>query len=234
MKKGIATVLLMMLVITTSHAQFRFGAKGGANLSTLDMTIQSVEIDFYKPRIGFHAGLMAEYMFSQHFGLQTELMYVNSGANFDGDKYKEGTGFADEVILEGYVNMNTFQMPLYLKTKFNLANNMKLYLMGGGFASYSPEANQHLKLSGAGESLKLKWSLFEHQVQIMGDEEDNVYAQHRFSSGVAVEGGIEINQFMVGVGFRQVLNNMSAVHFMGIGEPTVKMWTANLSVGYYF
>lgn len=234
MKKVILTVLLMVILITSSHAQFRVGAKGGANLSSIDMSMQSIELEIYKPRIGFHAGLMAEYMFSNHFGLHTELMYFNSGANIDADKYLQGVETPEGVEMEGHVSMNTFQLPLYVKTKFMLTNNLQLYVMGGGFATYSPEANQHVRLSGGGESMKVKWSLFDYKIQIMGEEESNIYMQQRFNAGVAVEAGIEMDRMVVGVGFRQVLNNMAAFGYLGVGKPTTKMWTANLSVGYYF
>ena len=234
MKKITLAVLLLLLVVTSSHAQFRAGVKGGANLSSINMSMQSLELEIYKPRVGFHAGLMAEYMFSRHFGLHTELMYFNSGANIDADKYLQGVETPEGVEMEGHVSMNTFQMPLYVKTKFMLANNLQLYVMGGGFATYSPEANQHVRLSGGGESMKVKWSLFDYKIQIMGDEESNIYMQQRFNAGVAVEAGIEMDRMVVGVGFRQVLNNMAAFGYLGVGKPTTKMWTANLSVGYYF
>ena len=234
MKKITLAVLVLLLVATSSHAQFRAGVKGGANLSSIDMSMQSLELEIYKPRVGFHAGLMAEYMFSRHFGLHTELMYFNSGANIDADKYLQGVETPEGVEMEGHVSMNTFQLPLYVKTKFMLANNLQLYVMGGGFATYSPEANQHIRWIGGGESMKVKWSLFDPKIQIMGDEESNLYMQQRFNAGVAVEAGIEMNQFVVGVGFRQVLNNMAALGYLGVGKPTTKMWTANLSVGYYF
>lgn len=234
MKKITLAVLVLLLVATSSHAQFRAGVKGGANLSSIDMSMQSLELEIYKPRVGFHAGLMAEYMFSRHFGLHTELMYFNSGANIDADKYLQGVETPEGVEMEGHVSMNTFQLPLYVKTKFMLANNLQLYVMGGGFATYSPEANQHIRWIGGGESMKVKWSLFDPKIKIMGDEESNLYMQQRFNAGVAVEAGIEMNQIVVGVGFRQVLNNMAALGLLGVGKPTIKMWTANLSVGYYF
>ena len=234
MRKVTVAVLLMLFVVTSSHAQFRVGAKGGANLSNIDMSMQNLELEIYKPRVGFHAGLMAEYMFSSHFGLHTELMYFNSGANIDADKYLQGVETPDGVEMEGHVSMNTFQMPLYLKTKFMLANNLKLYVMGGGFATYSPEANQHVRLKEGAESMKVKWSLFDPKIKIMDEEESNIFMQQRFNAGVAVEAGIEMDRMIVGVGFRQVLNNMAALGYFGVGKPTTKMWTANLSVGYYF
>lgn len=234
MRKITLAVLLLVLIATTSHAQFRVGIKAGANLSNISMNMQSMELELYKPRIGYHAGLMAEYMFSSNVGLHTEVMYINSGANINADKYLQGMDTPEGVSLEGHVNMNTFQLPLYLKTKFMLTNKFKLYVMGGGFASYSHDANQHVRLKEGSESMKVKWSLFDPKIQIMDEEESNLYMQQRYNVGLAFETGIEIDRMVVGVGFRQVLNNMAALGYLGVGKPTTKMWMANLSVGYYF
>ncbi len=234
MRKITLTVLLLLIIATTSQAQFRAGIKAGGNLSNIDMNFQSLELELYKPRIGFHAGLMAEYMFSQHFGLHTELMYINSGANIDSKKYLQGMEIPEGVSLEGHVNMNTFQIPLYLKTKFMLTNSIKLYAMAGAFASLTPNADQHMKMKAEGESMKVKWSLFDPKIQIMDEIETNIYMQQRYNMGVAVEAGIELDRLVVGVGFRKVLNNMAGMEILGVGKPTIKMWTGNLSVGYYF
>ena len=234
MKKITLVVLLVVFVATSSEAQFRAGVKGGANLSSIDMSMQNLELEIYKPRVGFHAGLMAEYMFSQHFGLHTELMYINSGANIDSEKYLQGVETPEEVSLEGHVNMHTFQIPLYLKTKFMLTNNIKLYAMAGAFASLTPNADQHIRMKAEGESMKIKWSLFDPKIQIIDEIETNIYMQQRYNIGAAVEAGIEMDRLVVGVGFRKILNNMAGMEILGVGKPTIKMWTANLSVGYYF
>ena len=52
--------------------------------------------------------------------------------------------------------------------------------------------------------------------------------------GAAVEAGIEMDRFIVVVGFRKFLSNMSGIEILGVGKPIVKMWMANLSLGYYF
>ncbi|MDD3787780.1 MAG: hypothetical protein PHO94_03690, partial [Petrimonas sp.] len=115
---------------------------------------------------------------------------------------------------------------------------LTLYGMAGGFASYAPSADQHVNISSEGESMKVKWSLYEPKIRILDQEESNVYMQQRWNAGVALEAGVEFSQgWTAGIGFRQVLNNMAAFGYMVNGgslKPTTKMWTANLSVGYYF
>ena len=234
MKKEMVSVLLILLVSTSLCAQFRAGVKGGFNLSNINMEMRGVDFDLYNTRIGAHTGLMAEYMFSQHVGLHTELIYINNGATINSDKYLQGVEKPDNVSVEGYVTRHTFELPLYLKTKFMLTPTIKLYTMGGAFASLTPNGEQHMKVMAEGESLKVKWSLFDPKIQIMDEIETNLYMQQRFNVGMAFEAGIEKDRFTVGLGFSKVLNNMSAMGIIGVGKPTIKMWTANLSVGYYF
>jgi opacity protein-like surface antigen len=127
-------------------------------------------------------------------------------------------------------------LPLYLKTKFRLSENSKLYVMGGGVASFSPTAHQHIKQTYEGEYLKTKWSLYEPKIRILDEESSNVYMIQRWNVGLAAEAGVEVNDRMtVGVGFKHVLNNMSAIRYMGtIIQPETRMWIASLSVGYFF
>ncbi|MPM51404.1 hypothetical protein SDC9_98152 [bioreactor metagenome] len=238
MKKRIIHFVVLLLIVAPSFAQFRTGVKGGGNISNINMNMGGVELEIYEPRMGVHAGFMAEYMFGAHFGLHSELMYFYSGAAIDSEKYMQGLEVPDGASLEGYVDMHTFQLPLYLKTKFAVSPNAKLYVMGGGFATFAPTANQHMRTSYEQESIKVKWSLFEPKIRILDTEESNVYMQQRWNVGLAAEIGAEImDKITVGVGFRHVLNNMAAFGYMvggGSLKPTTQMWTASVSVGYFF
>ncbi len=238
MKKKIIHLTALLLLVAPTFAQLRTGVKGGGNISNIGMNMAGVELEIYKPRMGVHAGFMAELMFGAHFGLHSELMYFYSGATINPEKYTQGLEVPEGVSLEGYVDMHTFQLPLYLKTKFAVFPNAKVYVMGGGFATYSPTANQHVTTSYESESMKVKWSLYEPKIRIMDSEESNVYMQQRWNVGLAGEIGAEVmDKVMIGVGFRHVLNNMAAFgYIMGGGslKPTTKMWTATVSVGYFF
>jgi hypothetical protein len=238
MKKRAAYFILLLFIAAPSFAQFRAGVKAGANMSNITMNMSGVELEIYKPRAGFHAGLMAEYMFSRYFGLHSELVYVYSGATIDPEKYLQGLELPEGTSIEGYVSMHTLQVPLYAKTKFTLDNQLKIYVMAGGFATYAPAADQHVRITEDGESMKVKWSLYDTKIRILDQEESNVYMQQRFNAGIALEAGVELSQGLTaGIGFRQVLNNMAAFGYMvngGSVKPSTKMWTVTASVGYYF
>ena len=239
MARKIICLTTLLLSATFVFAQFRTGIKGGGNLSNVQMNINGIELDSYDPRPGIHAGFMAEYMFGAHFGLHAELMYFNSGANINPEQFKKWFDVSEDISVTGSLNMHTFQLPLYLKTKFKISPTVKIYLMGGGFATYALKADMFEKLTLEGEQpLKLKWSLYEPNVRIFDQDESNVHLQQRWNAGLAAETGIEImNRITAGIGFRQVLNNMAAYGIMsgsGSIKPTTQMWTATFSVGYYF
>ena len=228
---------LLTAVIFPLQAQFRVGVKAGVNVSDISMEMGGIEMDIYKPRMGYYAGLNAEYMFGNRFGLQSELRYGMVGATINPDKYMEGMDIPEGFSMEGHVSMHTLTLPLYAKLKFDLPSDMQFYFMGGGFASYAFDANQHMKQTLGSEYLKVKWSLFDPEIRILDETESNVYLQHRFNAGIALETGIEIKkQIIVGIGFQHVLTNMAAFGYLVNGrtvKPTTKMWTASLSVGYY-
>ena len=123
------TVWFIALLLTTlpSFAQFRAGVKGGGNISSMNMTMGNVELDIHDPRFGVHGGLMGEYMFSGVFGLQAELSYYYCGANINAARYTQGMDVPEGLSLEGYVSRHVFHLPLYLKTKFKLSENTRLY-----------------------------------------------------------------------------------------------------------
>lgn len=222
----------------STFAQFRSGIKGGANISSINMNMNGVELEIYEPRRGINAGLVAEYMFGKRVGVQSELNYYYSGAEINSSKYTQGLEMPGGLLLEGYVNMHTFQLPVYLKTSFPIAANVKMYLMGGGFATFSPSAYQHIKFTDEEESMKVKWSLFDNQIKVLDTEESNVYMQHRWNVGLAAEAGVELSdRVTIGAGFRHVLNNMAAFGYLvggGSVKPTTKMWTLSLTAGYFF
>ena len=113
MEKRAIYFILLLFIASPSFAQFRAGVKAGANMSNITMNMSGVELEIYEPRAGFHAGLMAEYMFSRYFGLHSELVYVYSGATIDPEKYLQGLELPEGTSIEGYVSMHTLQLPLY-------------------------------------------------------------------------------------------------------------------------
>ncbi|WP_298645807.1 porin family protein [uncultured Proteiniphilum sp.] len=235
-RKSIFVLLLLSVMGFSVRAQFKASLKAGPDMSNMSMTLNGVETDIFSPRIGFHTGLAAEYMFSRRFGLESGLNYSRLGATINPDRYYQGSELPEGFSMEGHVSMQTLELPLYAKLKFRLFPGMQFFLAGGAFGSYSLKAEQYVKHSWEGDYIKMKWSLFEPEIQVMGETEDNVLMLQRFNVGIALESGVEIgNQLTAGIGFRQMLNNMAAFGYSVNGQtakPDITMWTLSFSLGY--
>ena len=83
-KKWLLPVLMVLLICTTStaNAQFRFGIKGGANISTVSF---SKDILNSENVTGFHVGPVFEFLSKGGVGVDLALLYSQKGfyANYD-------------------------------------------------------------------------------------------------------------------------------------------------------
>ena len=86
MKKIFLFVAGFFLVATVSQAQIKFGAKGGVNISNIDIEVEGLS---FSPdsKTSFHLGVMAKYQLSEQFAIQPELVYSAEGADFEGDDF---------------------------------------------------------------------------------------------------------------------------------------------------
>lgn len=234
MKKKAFTLIFSILFLSTLQAQIRAGFKAGGNISDMNMSFKGYDIDVYKPDVGFQVGVIAEKMFNPILGIQAELMYVHNSSSIKSDKYLEGIENPEGIAVKGHTDINMLQLPVYLKTKFNLSNSTRLYTMMGLYATYAPSAYQNIVLSNESESMKLKWSLFDYKVTILDKTESNSYMQTRWNTGAAFEAGFESNDWAVGANIQHTLTNMAAFGYLDIGKINTKMWTVSLSVSYFF
>jgi len=232
-------MLLLLLTTVPSFATVSRGREGWGNLSNMNMTMGNVELDIHRPLVrgarGIDGGSTCFFVHLWAAG-RVELP-CSAGRTSTLQGTRRGWMFRRGLSLEGYVSRHVFHLPLYLKTKFRLSENQQALRDGrwGGFLlSYCP--HQHIKQTYEGEYLKTKWSLYEPKIRILDEESSNVYMIQRWNVGLAAEAGVEVNDRMtVGVGFKHVLNNMSAIRYMGtIIQPETRMWIASLSVGYFF
>jgi hypothetical protein len=78
MKKSILLLVCAIAITTLTHAQVRFGFKGGANLANVTGDAEGL-----KMKIGFNAGAVAKISVSESFSIQPELVYSNQGATME-------------------------------------------------------------------------------------------------------------------------------------------------------
>jgi len=85
-RKSFLPVLMALLIVATStiHAQFRFGIKGGANISTVSF---SKDILNSENITGFHIGPLFEFMSDAGVGVDFGILYSQKGFYANDDSF---------------------------------------------------------------------------------------------------------------------------------------------------
>ena len=87
MRKFIIVLFLSLLGSTAIMAQFEAGIKGGLNLSDLQVFASgnSVGNEAFRTRPSYHIGTFVNSPFSDHFGIQVEVLFSNKGFKYETD-----------------------------------------------------------------------------------------------------------------------------------------------------
>lgn len=103
-------ILVLALILSTCFAanaqDISFGVKAGVNFAS----IGGDDSDEFDGRTGFHAGVLAEIMVTEQFGIQPEILYSMQGFKFE--ESESGFSSKAEVKLD-YINV-----PILAKYKF--------------------------------------------------------------------------------------------------------------------
>ena len=128
---AIATAFIGLLSQNTAMAQdshARAGIKGGLNVSNL----YSDEIDDENARYGFNVGVYGQFLSSEAFAIQPELLFTTKGAK---GEYTGGLfGNQNQSIK---FNLNYLELPLLAVFKLGKAAEIH----AGGYAAYLLNAN---------------------------------------------------------------------------------------------
>jgi len=135
-KKIIITVLLLFSALY-GYSQVSWNVKAGMNLST--QTLYGV--DCLKP--GYQFGVGMDYFFTEHWGIQPSVMLISKGYKFNHHVlYQELPQIVSHDITANRVYV---EMPVMLAYRFNMSDNLKLVLNGGGYISYGIGGKRHSK-----------------------------------------------------------------------------------------
>mgnify|MGYP003671343855 CR=1 FL=1 len=125
MKKLVLSAAVALMAITanaqdaTTSTDITFGAKAGVNLATL-----SGDIEDNSSKIGFHVGGYAEFMVSDKFSVQPELVFSQQGTKED---YSESASFGgDSYSYEEETKIKANYLNLPVLAKFYVADGFSL------------------------------------------------------------------------------------------------------------
>ncbi len=115
--KRLIFVLAIFAVATAVSAQVSLGLKGGINLSN----VYGDDVSNTDAKIGFHAGILADFEFSYNSAIQSGLIFTTKG-------YKGG----DEVK----ANSMYLQLPVHYAYKLDVSPGTRIVFHGGPYAAY--------------------------------------------------------------------------------------------------
>ena len=130
MNKKNIVLLLFLLPAIYGYGQISWNIKAGTNLSNIT-TIGDTDI-----KLGYQLGVGADYFFNDNWGIQPSLMLVSKGYKKKGNYYIPPQEDPFELKYDRTENRIYAELPIMLAYRFNISNNIKMILNGGGFVSY--------------------------------------------------------------------------------------------------
>ena len=130
-KNKVLIVLIILFSLSTVNAQFSVGILGGASNSGLNE--DEIEDGIFKNRLGFAAGILGEYRFSNDLGISIQPMYIEKGVEVG-----YGSVDSNEPRDSIEININYISFPVLMKV---YAGTDIVYVSGGLDIGYRIDAS---------------------------------------------------------------------------------------------
>ena len=235
--------LIFLAAATVTNAQFKAGFRAGGNLSNIITDDEDFK-EIRDEKIGFHGGIIAEYMFSSSLGIQTAILYSEKGSKFKiydiNTEIDEGNSHYKVYVnaMLGYV-----EMPLHAVYKLSLGKASRLTISAGPYIAYGVteaiKVNYNLKLTGDIQEETRK-TIKEDLDELKGQLEEVIKVNYPlfkeegfldpldFGAGLSV--GYELQKFEAKIGMDMGLNNINREK----ENDSIKNRNIYLSLGFKF
>ncbi len=195
--KQILTLLSIFIFAGILSAQsekpFRFGVIGGMNLSNVKADLDN--------RVGFHAGVKAEYALPLNFYLESGLLFTQKGYKVDNEelgRYIEQPSEQEILVLQkekGRANKYMLELPIHVGYKLKLHNVVSVFGSAGGYLGYGMSGRTKgisgtiYKVEGPHPTDKLGTS---PQIEIKEFKYKTYDIEKRFDWGLGLKAGVEL------------------------------------------
>lgn len=171
-----------MNVNSISNAKDAFDAEDGTDISS---------------KIGFNAGLKADYFFTNNVYLGTGLMFNQKGIKGD---YSDPDD--PEYKYSEKVTLNYLEIPLHIGYRHPVSNNVAIFGEVGPYFAYAVSGKVKYDPSDPDDETNL--------FKIKDDAGDKIYK--RFDAGIGIHAGVEFNKFQIKVGYDFGLTNLNKTY----------------------
>jgi len=200
--KRLFLVFVIIASAITVIAQVNLGVKGGINMSN----IYGSDVSDTKAKVGFHAGILADYEFLYNSAIQTGIFFTTKGFKVDDEE--------DNMT----VNAMYLQLPLHYAYKLDVSPGTRIVFHGGPYAAYGIGG----KITNGGE------------MDTFGDEGFFERFDAGLGIGVGAEFGAILLDIGWDMGLVDIINEDFLGADIGADFGSVKNQNAYLSIGYKF
>ncbi|MGC3979454.1 MAG: porin family protein [Paludibacteraceae bacterium] len=232
-------IVVLITTVSAINAQITLGVRGGLNLSNISSS-ETEENDLLKSKLGFHAGLAAEYNLAPSMAVQSGLFLTTKGATMNETNTAEiGEDATLTMTAKATMNAMYLQIPVHFAYKADINSSMRFVVSAGPYVAYGVGGNSSAKLSykttGTIDS-EIK-EYIDNIVKEMQDELDDQKTKtfdkedglKPFDFGVGISGGFEFGKIVTKIGW-----DMGLINIARDSETTAKNMNAYLTVGYNF
>jgi hypothetical protein len=189
---------------------FRFGVKGGVNLSQI--YVNSVDVESKSNKVGLHGGLWAKIPTGDIFAIQPELLYTNNGSRV---RYQASNAVGIQGS-EVRFNLNYIQLPVLASLTLG-----PFSFQAGPYASYLIGANvKNLEIDNAVNPT------------LVADLNENSF--NRLDYGLAGGLAIDIRGFQLGARYNHGLRELTSRGLNGVLADNAKNGVAQFFVAVGF
>ena len=207
MKKMTLMLFVAFLSVATVSAQFKLGVRAGFNASTITNTPEGTGIsNYFLP--GFQVGLMAQYLITPQFGIESGLYYSTLGIKSEVEAIKTTTTS----------NPSYLQVPITALYKFDAGLGLYLYPQAGVYVGY-----------GLGGKIKAKGEI--GGMTGTGDVDYFSDKTNRFDMGLTLGFNVQHSNLVIGLGYDL---GLLKINKESVTDKDLKNGNIKVTVGYFF
>ncbi|MFD2552309.1 porin family protein [Bizionia sediminis] len=227
MKKLLFTAAIAVIGFTQVSAQdFSYGVKAGLNIATLS----GDDIENNDPKLGLHIGATGEYMVTEKFAIQADLLYSMQGLKQSGFEEINFNGETSRLDLESDVKLNYINLPIMFKYYITKGFNVELGPQVGFLVSAKADVELKSTSSITGtETIKID--------QDIKDQTKSVDFALAFGLGYKFDSGLNLGaRFAASLGnaFEDTSNSGSGDTEFDATGSDARNGVISFSVGYMF
>lgn len=191
MKNYVKQLVLIVLISLPGILSAQIlGIRGGVNLANL--TAKDDDVNYsedFKSKLGFQAGLTAEFPMSDMISFETGLLLSTKGAKLEDSD--------DEVTSTGTMNLNYLEIPLTAKAYFS-EGPTRVFGLLGPYLGYGISGKTKYEWGGETETEDIEWG---------SDAEEDDFK--RLDFGLTAGLGLNFSSIEVGLTYNFSLANLS-------------------------